>query len=213
MGRTKEKVSDRKIRSDKKKDVKPTVNLGLYDCVSRISFITNTPMKDVGEVFCTHGLYSEKVIEYLSKNFRRDYTFNSTIYRGNRELLTRRVKQRSDSTTRVTIRFTQEVADKLADLAYALDTTVSTATALLLNASIKNTDIVNEYVLRHVEETLDAKRMRQLYAVLEYVRKQNPYSDEEITMSQLVSYIMDGFQGQKHNAKLTIESWLDKNTE
>ncbi|MDA1977089.1 hypothetical protein PDL67_11085 [Bacillus cereus] len=206
-------VKERKIRSDKRKDVKPTVELSLYDCVSRISYITNTPMKDVGEIFCTHGLYSKKVIDYLSKKFRRGYKFKDTIYMGNRELMSERVRKHSKSTTRITMRFRQETYDHLADLAYALDTTVSTATAILLDAAVRNTDIVNEYVTRFVEETLDDNRKDQLKKVLTYIRKENPYETNEITLAQLISYILDGFKGHSKHIKQTIESWLDNVTE
>jgi NDP-sugar pyrophosphorylase family protein len=158
-------------------------------------------------------LYSKKVIEHLSKNFRRNYTFNSTLYIGNKELLSERVRKKSYSTTRITMRFRQETFDDLADLAYALDTTVSTAAAILLHASVRNTEIVNDYVARFVEETLDDSRKEQLRAVLTYIRKENPYGTNDITLAQLISYIMDEFKGQTRHIKRTIESWLDNVTE
>lgn len=207
------KTGERKVRSDKRKDVKPTVDLDLYDCVARISHITNTPMKDVGELFCKNGLYSKKVIEHLSSRFRRNYDFNNTLYLGNKELLSQRVKKKSYTTTRITMRFRQETFDDLADLAYALDTTVSTAAAILLDASVRNTDIVNEYVSQFIEDTLDDGRKKQLRLVLDYIRKENPYETNDITLAQLVSYIMDEFMGQTRNIKKTIEDWLNQVTE
>lgn len=206
MGKTRE----RKVRSDKKKDVKPTVDLDLYECVSRISHITNTPMKDVGEVFCKNGLYSKKVIEHLSARFRRNYNFNNTLFIGDKELVSERIKKKSNATRRLTLRFKQETYDDLADLAYAMDTTVTTAASILLHASVRNTDIVNEYVGNYVEDVLDENRKKQLRLVLDYIRKENPYQTNDITLAQLISYIMDEFMGQSRNIKKAVEDWLSK---
>ncbi|MEX3713468.1 hypothetical protein ABFV99_13785 [Cytobacillus horneckiae] len=208
MGKT-----ERKVRKDKKIDVKPTVEIDLYECVSRISHITYSPMKDVAEHFCKNGLYSKKVIELLSKKFRRNYKFQTTLFRGDPELLTQRMRKRSESTTRITIRFSKETYDEIAELAYAMDTTLSTATAVLLEASVQNTDIVSEYVNNYIEESLDEKRKEQLRLVLEFIRKENPYQTNDITIAQLFSFILDEFMDQSRNIKKTVENWLDKVTE
>ncbi|MEK1828812.1 hypothetical protein AAAC51_06585 [Priestia megaterium] len=53
-------VKKRKIRSDKKQSIKPTVDLEIYECIARINHITRTPMKDVGEYICQRGMFSKK---------------------------------------------------------------------------------------------------------------------------------------------------------
>ncbi|MCM3176307.1 hypothetical protein [Cytobacillus horneckiae] len=50
----------RKTRSDKKKDIKPTINIKLHECINRLSYITNTPVKDVGVHICMAELESKK---------------------------------------------------------------------------------------------------------------------------------------------------------
>ncbi|MDV2888137.1 hypothetical protein RYX45_23525, partial [Alkalihalophilus pseudofirmus] len=72
----------RKTRSDKKRDVKPTVSSNLRDCIYRLSYITQTPVKDVVEILCEKGLKSRKVVEYLSQYFRRDFQFINTLFIG-----------------------------------------------------------------------------------------------------------------------------------
>ncbi|MDA6082696.1 hypothetical protein OSJ97_24410, partial [Escherichia coli] len=62
-------AKDRKTRSDKKRDVKPTISIDLKNCIYRLSYITNTPVKDVIETICEKGLQSRKVMEYLSEYF------------------------------------------------------------------------------------------------------------------------------------------------
>ena len=68
----------RKVRSDKKRDVKPTISSNLKHCIYRLSYITSTPVKDVAETLCEKGLRSRKVMDYLSTYFRRDLKFANT---------------------------------------------------------------------------------------------------------------------------------------
>lgn len=122
--------------------------------------VTNAPMKDVGELICKKGLYSTAVIEYLSRNFKRDYWANSNIlYTGNIERVSY-VASRGMSKRRITMRFLQKDHDKLVRLAYSLDITTSSATGLLLKSSVKNTDIVNTFISNYVKKELDPNRMK-----------------------------------------------------
>jgi hypothetical protein len=72
----------RKIRFDKKRDVKPTIFSHLKDCIFRLSYITNTPVKGVDETLCEKGLQLRNVLEYLSQFFRRDLQFVKTVLYG-----------------------------------------------------------------------------------------------------------------------------------
>ncbi|MFE4029238.1 hypothetical protein ACFX4N_24075 [Priestia sp. YIM B13551] len=206
-------VRERKVRSDKKISIKPTIDLELYECVSRIHYITTTPLKDVGELICKKGLYSKKVMDHLSKYFRKNITCNGIAYIGDPTLMSERSKKRKASeTTRIDIRFTQKVAEQIKDLAYALDRTPSTAVAMLLEASIKNTDVVEEYIGSFVEEVLDKNRKKQLKEVLHYINNDNPYKseDEILTFSQLISHILDDAIDKTVNARIAISDWLDR---
>ena len=206
-------VRERKVRSDKKISIKPTIDLELYECVSRIHYITTTPLKDVGELICKKGLYSKKVMDHLSQYFRKNITCNDIAYIGNPKLMSERSRKRKASdTTRIDIRFTQKVAEQIKDLAYALDRTPSTAVAMLLEASIKNTDVVEEYISTFVEEVLDKNRKKQLKEVLHYINHDNPYKseDEILTFSQLISHILDDAIDKTVNARIAISDWLDR---
>ncbi|AIE58946.1 hypothetical protein [Bacillus methanolicus] len=76
------KEKERRTRSDKKRDVKPTITIQLKECIYRISYITNTPVKDVAETICEAGLVSRKVMDYLSQHFRRPVRLKNTLYMG-----------------------------------------------------------------------------------------------------------------------------------
>lgn len=199
----------RKVRSDKKRDVKPTISTNLRDCIFRLSYITNTPVKDVVEILCEKGLNSRKVIEYLSQHFRRDFQFTNTVYFGNYERESLQHKYQSGKNVRITTRFTQATYENITSLSYALDVTPSKATALLLDASTRNTDILNAFVKAYLHKNIDQARMKELKHVLKYINKNNPYN-EEISWFALLSLIFDEFKHSTSNIKDKIHSWIDK---
>src|SRR6476620_1613795 len=77
---SREEAKIRKTRSDKKKDFKPILPIEIYENVSRISYITNKPLKDVGENFIESGLVNQNIIEKLSARFVHDYWLNGTMF-------------------------------------------------------------------------------------------------------------------------------------
>lgn len=202
----------RKTRSDKKRDIKPTISTNLKDCLYHLSYITNTPVKDVAETLCVKGLQSRKVIEYLSKYFRRDFSYLNTVYIGDwsRESLQR--KYQSGKKERITIRFMQSSYEKIFSLSNALDVTPSKATALLLEASIRNTNLLNAYVKLYLHEHIDEARMKELKQVLKMVNKNNPYN-EEISWFSLLAMIIEDVKGGTGNIKSIIHNWMSKHKE
>ncbi|NRG45508.1 hypothetical protein HRF87_12115 [Bacillus sp. CRN 9] len=199
----------RKTRSDKKKDIKPTINIKLHECINRLSYITNKPVKGVGVHICMAGLESKKVIELLSNNFRRNYKMKSTVYFGDLNKPGLKIKKGESVKRRITLRFVQPSFDQIAELAFALDVTPSSATAILLDAAVRNTDVVNNYLKEYVEETLDNNRMRELKEVLDFINRNNPY-DEEFTLSRLVNYLFEDMMDSTRNISKVIGNWIDK---
>lgn len=201
---------ERKIRSDKKRDVKPTIPINLKECIYRISYITNNPVKDVTEALIMSGLASTKVIDYLSQFFKRNFQYNSTIYMGDHtRTITIKINGKKE---RITTRLRDghnETYDLIKQLAYALDCTPSMATAIILDASIKNTESVNEYMRKYLEQELDPGRMKELKEVLKYINQNNPYQ-EEVSISALLFHLLDEMKISASNLGGSIQSWLDK---
>jgi hypothetical protein len=199
----------RKVRSDKKRDVKPTISSNLKHCIYRLSYITSTPVKDVAETLCEKGLRSRKVMDYLSTYFRRDLKFSNTIYIGDfeRESLQRKVQ--AGKNERITIRFTQLSYEHISSLARALDVTPSKATALLLDASIRNTNLLNAFVKTYLHDHLDGNRMKELKEVLKYINKNNPYQ-EEVSWFTLLSMILEDMKESTSNVKDIVHHWMKK---
>ncbi len=199
----------RKTRSDKKRDVKPTISNNLRECVYRLSYITNTPVKDVVEILCEKGLKSRKVIDYLSQHFRRNFQYLNTVFIGNFERESLQHKYQSGKNVRITTRFNSIIYEDISSLAYALDVTPSKATALLLEASVRNTNILNAFVKTYLHGQIDNSRMKELKQVLKYINKNNPYK-EEISWFALLSMIFDDIKDSTSNVKDKIHSWIDK---
>ncbi|KON83556.1 hypothetical protein AF332_27825 [Sporosarcina globispora] len=199
----------RKVRSDKKRDVKPSLSIKLKECIHRLSYITNTPVKDVAEKICESGVTSNKVMDHLSQFFRRDIRLNNTMYLGDleRESLQRRNKTVKE---RITIRFSQSTYDDLCSLAYALDVTPTKATALLLEASIKNSEFVHEYIEEYIGSYLDEGRMKELKKVMKFINENNPY-DEEFSWAEFIDVLFNEIKVGTSTIKNALTDWIDRN--
>jgi hypothetical protein len=203
------KAEGRRTRSDKKRDVKPTISIHLKECIYRLSYITNTPVKDVGETICEAGLFSRKVLDHLSQHFRRPVRLKNTLFMGDLERPSFQKKDKEGPCERVTIRFRQSTYENISALAYALDVTPSKATALLLDVSIRNSDFINEYVRDYLKQHLDDGRMKELKKVMKFINIHNPY-EEEISWSTLLSYLFDEMKMSASTLSGTVQLWLQR---
>lgn len=192
----------RKVRSDKKREVQPTIPIELKDTIYRLSYITNSPVKDVAERICVDGIISRKVLDGLSQHFRRSIRFENTQYLGYPSRPSLQRKSPAGLNERIGIRFKQHTYENISSLAFALDCTPSRATALLLEASIHNSEFINEYFQERLQDQLDERRMAELKKVLEYINANNPY-DEKISWGLLLSYL---YEEMKEGASTVSES-------
>ncbi|WP_129731769.1 hypothetical protein [Ectobacillus funiculus] len=203
----------RKVRSDKKREVKPTITMSLYECIDRLSYMTTNPIKDVAEEICVLGLQSEKTIDLLAGYFRRDYWIQERkLIRGDVSRAPYTFKDGDSQKRRISIRFSQSIHDKLSELAYALDMTVSSTTALLLKTAIYESTIFVDYVLKHLDDETTEARMNQLQYIVDFINESN--KEEPIDIRMLVSYILDKASTKTRDFKRTfvqfIEQYIEK---
>lgn len=205
-----EELRKRKVREDKKIDVRPTISIKLYHTIDRVSYITRMPVKDVGEHLCKIGIDKSNVIDYISEFFHRSYWHRSTFYKGdldNKVFLG--AKAIKGPKKRITTRFHQSFHERLYHLAYALDTSVSSATGFLLYAACKDVEIVNELVEESMEQYLDETRIKELKEVVRYINKDNPYR-EEVSFMHLISYLMEEVRKNAEDTfKKTVDHFLE----
>ena len=128
---------DRKGRSDKKRDIKPTVSIELKDCVYRLSFITDTPVKDVIEEILIAGSGRLKIISYLSHHFLRDIKIANTLYMGDSNRIPVKKRTYTGKVERISTRVTQSMYDSLSALAFSMDCSVSRVCALVLDVTVR----------------------------------------------------------------------------
>lgn len=209
MNQLAEEKKERATRSDKKKDIRPTVPYSLYDCISRLSYVVDTPMKDIGVTLCKKALYTTQTMEKVSTYFKRDYwATSSKLYLGDLDShifkFEKGLKKR-----RLTMRFKQKDYEQIARLAYSLDTTLSTATAILLFYAVKNVDIVNAYVSHKVSKRLDPQRMKQLKEIHKYVNEKSPYNDE-LPLTTFIMTILEEVKETTISATESVINWLDE---
>lgn len=198
------------MRSDKKRDVKPTIEDNLKECFFRLSYITHTPVKDVVASICKQGMRTKSVIDEISNYFIREYQFRNTYYIGdtNKKSLQRVVL---DSPVRVTTRLDQKTYLEIRSLAYALDVTPTRSLAILLEFSVKNIDVVDSFVRNYLKDEMDHRRMKELQEVFSFIKKNNP-SENEISWFAFLSTILDDVKESAFNIKDVVGNWLDKHT-
>ncbi|PDY57570.1 hypothetical protein [Bacillus cereus] len=201
---------ERKVRKDKKVDIKPTISVDLKECIYRLSYITNKPVKDVALHICNYALHSKEIMEILSESFRRNLTIHNTLYMGdlNRTSLAKVRKKEDYPKERISLRVSKTTYENICKLNYALDVTPTMATAILLETCLLYSDYVNENARSYLEQNLDLKRIKELEKVIKYVNEHNPY-EEEVSWGALLSFLMDEIKTGTTNVAQLINDWLD----
>jgi len=204
-----QKGSARKVRTDKKRDVKPTIPIELKDTIYRISYVVETPVKDIVETICQFGLDSRKVITVLSENFKRNVRFHNTLFMGDLDKPSVQRLKPGTKTERISTRLKQRDYENLVTLAFALDVTPSRAAALLIDASIRHSDFVNSYFQQHLSETLNYNQMIELRKIINFINNNNPY-DETVSWLALISYIYAEIKDSTVSFNETLNDFIDK---
>ncbi|WP_432352646.1 hypothetical protein [Sporosarcina sp. A2] len=200
-------MGKRKVRSDKKRSINPTVTLELRDCIYRLSFITDNPIKNVIESILIEGSNRKKPLDHLSQYFLRDVRINQTVYMGdnNRTPVGRRGS--TSKTIRISTRVSQEMHSDLEGVAFAMGCSVSKACALLVDATVRDVDFVNDFVKGYLEANVDEERMKELKRVLKYINAGNPYS-ERISYTALLSYLVDEVKVGAEKVQDTVSDFV-----
>ena len=202
----KKKEPERKERSDKKREVKPTISIKLKEEVERLSHILELPIKDLGVILCNEGLNNKEVVEVLAPCFVENIRLRvgNTIFFGHEthESLTHFDDEETD---RVSIRFTQNKYTDIELLAECLGVTPSRATAVLIDSALRHVDItatlMREYNRRMVT---DEETVKELDRFMKYINRDNPYGEsstkrelsalitpEPVNVSRLTKEVMD----------------------
>lgn len=195
----------RKVRSDKKRDVKPFINLELKDAIYRLSYITKTPVKDVCEQLCLNAVDNEVIINDISHYFRRKVYIDSTFYMGHIDNPRIYYKNQSIQTERISLRITNDLYEFIHSLSYALDCSLARATAILLEKGMQDIAFINRYINTYLTKTMDERSKKELQKILDYI---NGETEEGYSIASLLSYIVDEFKKPMQTTKEAINEFV-----
>lgn len=203
-----ETIGERATRSDKKRDVKPTVPISLKDKIYRLAFITNSPVKNVCVDLVIYSLNSSEVRDNIAPYVRRDVRLGNSFLNGSAKRGELPLNLNKEETERLSMRLPQTVHNSIAAVAYGLDCTISKATATLLHEAIDDFDFLNRYVKAYLENNLDDYHLRELEKIIES-------TDESESLTSVLGAIIDEIKRPVINAKqmigeFLINNWRDK---
>lgn len=200
-----EKREERAQRLDKKRDVKPTLKLDLKDALYRLSGITYTPVKDVCPAMCMLVINDRQSIQSLSEYFKRDLLFDNTIFRGHvtNPTIDKRLNGLGE---RVTMRLSHNEYTKVALLAFALDCTVSRATAILLEISMREVRFVNSYIKEFLKHELSESQLREFKEILSYI---NRNGESHHSWASLLAHVVDEVGTPVSRIKEAVSDFID----
>lgn len=203
-------VKERKVRSDKKREIQPTILKELRNCIHQISSITKRPIKEVGERMCIYGTKRNKIITHISLNFKRDIRIDSTLYLGDVNRPSVKKRTSSGQTAPISLRVASDTYEVISALSYALDCTISRACAILLEATIRDVDFINQFVESYLYEHINEERMHELKQLLKYVNTNNPYS-ETISLSNFLTYLKDEISNTVEDVSESVSDFIIHN--
>lgn len=177
----------RKTRSDKKMDVKPTISIELKDSVYRIAFIKKQAVKRVCEELVWHGLYGNKeILKGLSHYFKRTIQLQDTIYRGDLENETL-YDVTGEKNERISFRVTQAVHEFLYNLSYILNCSVSKVAGVLIYEAITDGAFIESYLQSYLN-SLDTPRKKELKQLIQYIKSE---IGDQYSLADLLSYLIE----------------------
>ncbi|MBQ0137936.1 MAG: hypothetical protein KBT36_01420 [Kurthia sp.] len=200
-------IGHRKVRSDKKREVKPRLPIETKEAIYRISHITHMPVKDVCEYLTTFALRNLQIIDSLSKYFKRSIRFNTTYFLGDINVPTVH-KRLGIPGELVTIKFKSADYETISTLAYALDCTPTRTTAILLELAATNIQAVNQYVYEYLIEELSESQISELRKVLSHV---NRYNNDNSSWLSILSALVGDVRPATRKLQEIVEEFLSDN--
>jgi len=204
-----EKESGKARRYQKKRPVKPILAMDLKDVIKSLNYITGIPVQDICPELCMLVLRDRESIESLSKHFKRNYIFQTTVFRGHleNESISKKVQ---GSKGRESTKFTHDEYKPVALLAFALDCSISRTVAVLLEISMSNVRFVNQFIKTCLQSELEEWQMREFKGVLRYINK---HGESQYSWASLLKHVIDeiGTPSSTYRLKEVFRDFIDLN--
>lgn len=184
----------RKVRSDKKRAIAAPISLSAYEIFSKLSYVCDAPIKLIGEFIIIEGYKSASLIDELQPYFKRDLQYENRYIFGNSERES--FKMKLNSKKRLYMRFLDRDHEKMASLAYSLDSSIQVAASLILTKVIYRADLMYPIMSRLIRNILSEKDEAKLRAITKHLNSVS--SSDHITMTAVLSYLLEkGIREQK----------------
>lgn len=200
------KIGERRVRCDKKRSIAPYIDRDTHEVINRLSYICDLPNKSVGEMLGREGIQSKLLLEAIRIHFRRNYKKDSNhIFLGDEMNEPYRTKGLGEDRHRLYMKYYNFEYDRFADLAFALDCSVSMATGLVIHTAIRRKDIFYTAMGRGIIRDLDFKRAQQLRDLCRSLDQESP--DTYITMPLVLAHILQKGLLETQKIKDTMDEW------
>ncbi|MBL4952164.1 hypothetical protein JK635_08055 [Neobacillus sp. YIM B02564] len=149
------KIRKRKVRSDKKREVRPHISTNHRLWVHRLSRILDKPEGDTGVMLVIEALTSSSCMEFFQSYFRRPYQLNrTTFFPANRQESLEVFLLIQGERDRFKMKFTQKQIANVEEFQYALGTPyLAHAVYALLKFALMDDDTI-QTIAPHVEPGL-----------------------------------------------------------
>lgn len=167
----------RKVRTDKKREVRPTISIKLKEQIERLGFILDMPIKDLGVTLFDEGIRNKDVIELLSVYLTEEACLevDGTLYYGHTEYEIP-THFEGESTDRISLRFPQRNYSDVQLLSRLMDVTPSRAVAVMIDSAIRHIDIIELLLQNHNKRmSLGEEVEKELKNLVRYINRDNPY--------------------------------------
>lgn len=125
----------RKVRSDKKRDVKPTVSTYIRNNICTLANIVGLSTGDAGLILISRGMHNDDVMRTFQPLMISNFNMDNRIYVGNRECGPVKINYRG-SVAKVSIKFPSDIFEELRCLAFSIGLPPTTTAALMLRKAM-----------------------------------------------------------------------------
>jgi hypothetical protein len=188
----------RKVRSDKKIDVKPIVSIEIYNLVHDLHYVTGLPLKDICEYFCVQGYISKEVIEHIFCSYLKyDIWIGGTLHYGDSSRSHSRYLKVEGKKKKVSIRFSQDFYQSLHKTSYCMALTPTSCCRLILERSLLNITIVDEFLKKYTSSIndIDENRKRVLKKAIKYIKRNSPYPQNDLSATEIIKLLFQEVKG------------------
>ena len=163
----------RKVRSDKKRDVRPTVSIYIKRNLQTLKRITGLSLQDVSLTLVQNAICNDDVLRELQPFMLSNFVIENRVYIGGREGEPIKMNYRGE-TGKVPVKVPNRLDKDLRRLAYSIGLTPTSTTALLIRKAMFNETFMESHkylYLQHIEDREQVEDLEYFFKGLKGTRR------------------------------------------